>query len=89
MSQWHINKLNLQLPPELGPRADRIARQLGTQLAALSSRQSLSGGHLKHLDIPPINHSAGEPDHLLVRRIAEAIFTQLAQSTKGGGHGAD
>jgi hypothetical protein len=82
-----IDKLNLQLPHGFASRADRIARQVGHELARLPTYHDV---HIATLRLPAITVHGGESNQVIARRIAKAIHRQVnaTHTTQGQTHGA-
>lgn len=83
-----IDTLNLHLPPGFADRADRIARQIGNELARFSIDHNVD---IPLLQLPAITVHGGESNHVIARRIARAIHRQISHpsTTQGHHHGAD
>ena len=83
-----IDTLNLCLPHGFAGRADRIARQVGNELARLSIHHDVD---IPMLQLPAVTVHGGESNQVIARRIAQAIHRQVSNTslTQGQIHGAD
>lgn len=75
-----IDRLRLELPAGFEGRADRLARLVGEELAALPIERDQ---RLERLQLEPIAVDAGAPDRQIAGRIATAIQRRL-ESASGG-----
>jgi hypothetical protein len=75
-----IDRMRLELPAGFEGRADRLARLVGEELAAVTVTR---GQHLDRLQLEPIAVEAGAGDRQIAGRIATAIQRQL-DSASGG-----
>lgn len=78
-----IDTLNLQLPHGFADRADRIARQVGNELARLSIHHDVD---VPMLQLPAITVHGGESNQVIARRIARAIHRQISNTSTTQGH---
>jgi hypothetical protein len=76
------------VPHGFAGRADRIARQVGNELARLSIHRDVE---VSMLQLPAITVHGGESNSVIARRIAQAIHRQVSNTslTQGQLHGAD
>lgn len=83
-----IDTLNLHVPHGFASRADRIARQVGNELARLPIYHDVE---VPVLQLPAITVHGGESNYVIARRIAQAIHRQVINTslTQGQIHGAD
>jgi hypothetical protein len=83
-----IDTLNLHVPHGFASRADRIARQIGNELARLPIYHDVE---VPLLQLPAITVHGGENNSVIARRIAQAIHRQVINTslTQGQIHGAD
>jgi len=78
-----VDTLSLTLPAGLRPRAARIARLLGEQLALHALPEQ--AGRIDTLALPPVRVDANWSD----RRIASQLATQLAGRIAAAATGGD
>lgn len=79
---WTIDQLRLTLPAGFEHRAERIARRVAEELAALPVESSVS---LRSLSLPPIEigiGGEGASDAAVAGRIARAIASGVRESSR-------
>lgn len=74
-----IDTLALTLPAGFGPRAARIGRLIGEQLA--HHAPDFGPGHIDTLSLPPVRVEAGWSDQRIARHVAERLVSQIAART--------
>jgi hypothetical protein len=82
---YNIDNLNIQLPDGFELRANAIARETARQLSFLPLNESVN---IATLNLPALNITGGESNHVIARQIAQSIHHQVNNTVRKGGNHA-